>query len=410
MKKFVLFSLFSLYPLTLIAIKRLFIQSDIYYKAPLFDVKNANVTFGVVRPSKLSEFGQSSGERFSETLPSICQAELINKKKAQVSMEGIINLVFQDFIDQRSSGQDAILSLLSNNLFFNENNTRVNQRYAVNLTGLFSVSSFGTARINSLITNNFGLPFVAAGDFGRTSADNQFSGGFPAENTTFAQVINTIEFNSFNAILAILNHFNWTLVANLFQANTFGFNRQQNVLDYSAQNSLPIFTCGFVYGIPQITENGGTDIIDRFCRCVDLKSTINVIVLWMTTGAAYSAVESLKEKCSSAKKWTFIVADDFQSPVNYSADKSVLNNSLLLRNNGPWDFEAFLQNCQDNSSPETKKLILSLIKDFYLSVFKCQYYVEGEEEISTCSENIEKRTSACSCTLNEISEDPYIVS
>jgi hypothetical protein len=407
MKKFILF---LCCPSTFIAITKFFIQNDIYYKAPLFDVKNTNVTFGGARPDEFSEFGQSTSQRFGETLPSICQAELINKKKAQVSIEGIINLVFEEFHDQRSSGQDAILSLLSNNLFFNENNTRVNQRYAVNLTGLFSVSSFGTARINSLITNNFGLPFVAAGDFGRTSADNQFSGGFPAENTTFAQVINTIEFNSFNAILAILNHFNWTLVANLFQANTFGFNRQQNVLDYSAQNSSPIFTCGFIFGIPQINETGVFDVIDLFCRCVNLKPTINVVVLWMSTSGAFFAIKSLKEKCSSAKKWTFIVADDFQSPVNYSADKSVLNNSLLLRNNGPWDFEAFLQNCQDNSSPETKKLIISLIKDFYLSVFKCQYYVEGEEEISTCSENIEKRTSACSCTLNEISEDPYIVS
>lgn len=385
--------------------RKIFIESEIYYNPPSFDIKNTNVTFGIARPITFAdEYTQSA----SETLVSICQAELINKKKAQISIDGIINLVFQDYPDPRSSGEEAILSLLSNNLFYYSNNSRVNENYALNLTGFLSISSFGTAKINSLTTNSFGMPFISSSDLGRPSQDNLFSGGFPGQNVTFAQILNTFKFNSFNAIVAILKHFNWTLVANLFQGNTYGYNRQQSVLDYSSQNSSPIFTCEFVYGAPELTGRDDGRVINDFCRCVQLKDKISVIVLWMSTSTAYFAVKSLKENCSAAKKWTFIIADDVQSPTNFAGDLSVLNNSLLLRNNGPWDFNSFIKNCEESASPDSKKLIDSVLRNFYLRFYKCQY--ENVENIPICPENLIERDGLCLCTSNELSLDPYVVS
>lgn len=400
-----LFVLLLFYPSTLISIQQAFIESDIYYKAPTFNVKNANVTFGVPRPNRA---GDGSTESFAETLTSICQAELINHKKAQISIDGIINLVFQDYYDPRSSGQEAMLALLSNNLFFKTNDTRVNQQYAVNLTGFFSGSNFGTNKINSLTTNKYGLPFISSGDFGRPNADSRFSGFFPAEKITFAQILNTVEFNTFNAVLAILNHFNWTLVANLFQGNTYGYKRLQSVLDYSSQNASPVFTCGSLYGKDEAADKNGKSGIDYFCRCITSKQSINVIVLWMSTGEAYFAIKTIREKCSASKSWTFIISDDIQSAVNYSTDRSVLNNTLLLRNNGPWDFQTFIENCKETASPEAKETILSLINSFYSRIYKC--LLEKEEGIPACPKSIEERFSLCSCTFNELSQDPYLVS
>ena len=384
-----------------------YISNGIYYKNPKFNLKNTNVTFGIARPVYSAEIYNETVQSFAEILTTICQVELINKKRAQVSVDGIINLVFQEFFDPRSSGQQAILNLLSNNLYFTENDTKVNQFYDINLAGLFSPSTFGTSKINSFVSNYYGIPLVSTGDYARLNPDNRFSGYFAAENATFAQVLNSFEFNSFDAVLQILNNFNWTLVGNLFQANTYGYNRQQSVLDYDAQNSEPIFACGFVYGTTELSQKYEKFIIDSFCNCVQSKASINVIILWMTTTTAFSAIKSLRNRCSAANKWTFIISDDIKSFVNYIPDKEIFQNSLLLRSNGPWDFQGFIQDCQEYASPENNKIILSLLEDVYSLAYKCK--LNPEEDIPTCPDSIQDRKSVCACTNKEIIYDSYAV-
>ena len=45
--------------------------------------------------------------------------------------------------------------------------------------------------------------------------------------TVFGQIQTTFDYNTFDATLQILKFFNWTLVANLYQSNTYGYKQTE---------------------------------------------------------------------------------------------------------------------------------------------------------------------------------------
>lgn len=341
----------------------------------------------------------------AESVSTICQAVLINEKSANVSIDGIINLAFKEFYNERASGQDAIINLLENNLYYAENGTKMNEEMNLKLTGYFAISNYGTAKINDLAINNFQLPMISCGDMARINADNQFSGSLPAENSSFAQILNTSEFNAFNVVLNILKYFNWTLVACLYQSNSYGYTRQELVLNYAGKNSSPKFACNTIFGIEGALK---PDNVDLFCNCITQKSTINVLILWMSTEVASLAIHLLKRRCSAAKKWTFIITDDYQSPENYGANANIFKNSLLIRKNGPWDFKSFLQKCQEKAPEAVKQTIRGLLENYYNLAYNCTTE-QKSEDFSTCTSNFYSRTEKCICTLDETEQDPYTV-
>ena len=385
--------------------------TEIYYKEPFFSLKNTNLTIGAF--NYVGKIRNSSLIGFSESFSSICQSVIINSKNYPITIDGIINLVMQEFNSFVDSGQGAVLKVLSNNLYYASNNTKLNYESNVDLAGLISNSNFGTAKINNMASNGFGLPFITAGDLARANPDNQFSGDFEAMKYTFAQTQVTSEYNVFNATLQILNYFNWTLVANLYQSNTFGYTRQKDVLEYVASNYSPKFACNTVFNVvlPGQEETSKASV-ETFCKCVTSKATINVIMLWMSTSASYSAIDVMRKYCSAAKKWTFIITDDFQNPVNYNSNLDSLSRySLYIRDNGPWNVKNFVEECQRLAPPEAKKTIMSLFRNYYRESFSCELYPElADQDLKKCvNNNITARFKNCICTLDETDLDPYSV-
>ena len=392
-------------------LRRTEIEDILYYKPPTFDIKNANITLGaVVWVGSLRN--DSSINAFSESFAAICQAVIINSKAYPISFDGIINLLIQEFRNVVGSGQSAVSKVLSNNLFYTNNNSKVNTQTNVDLTGLISNANFGTSKINSLATNAFGLPFITAGDLGRGNPDNQFSGSFEAMKTVFGQIQTTFDYNTFDATLQILKFFNWTLVANLYQSNTYGYNRQKSVLDYSSKEYSPKFACNTIFGFSATPDAAVVEMdIKKFCKCVTSKSTINVIVLWMSTTSAYTAIGLLRKFCSAAQKWTFVITDDFQTIANYDTRfDDLVKYSLFIRNNGPWSVKNFVEQCQALAPPDALSTIRQLFSFYYSSTYNCELYPElANETLKECVNSVYQRDKRCLCTFDEAENDPYAV-
>jgi hypothetical protein len=401
-----IFSFLILFPLVY-SVNLSFVESNIYYNAPIFDLKFANVTFGSSRLNV--DRNIATGDVFSlgEALSSICQAELINQKKTQFSINGIINLAFQEFSSRQTSGQSAILDLLSNNLIGGSFEGSLPDSF--NLTGLFGTSNFGTSKINSLVSNFYEIPFVTASDLSRSNPDNQFSSDFPAENRTFFQILDTSNYNTFSAVLQILNYFNWSLVGTVFQTNNFGFNRKFQVMDYAANNSIPSFACStlFYFDIEALVDSDDAIRLTYYCSCIKDKNKIEVNILWMSTAAAVSFISNLREICAEAKDWTFIIADDFQSTVEFTEESYTLKDSLLIRTNGPWNYKAFLQECLSNSSPSALRTVKELLDEFLLATYNCK--LKSNDGLKRC-QSLFSNIDTCICDINIFDNDPYIVS
>lgn len=391
------------------SITEAFVESNIYYTAPSFDLKFSNVTFGA---SRLNVNGNATGDTatLGELLATVCQAELINQKKTQFSINGIINLAFQDFSSRQSSGQSAILALMSNSLVKGQQ-LDFSLPDSINLTGLFGNSNFGTSKINSLVSNFYGIPFVTASDVSRSNPDNEFSNVFSAENRTFFQILETYNYNTFSAVLQILNHFNWSLVGSVYQENNFGYTRKYQVMNYAANYSTPSFACSTIYNFETATESSAFSLrANRFkyyCQCILDKDTIHVNILWMSTTAALNFITNLREVCAEAKDWTFILADDFQTPTDISPESVNLRNSLLIRTNGPWDYNSFIQECLTYSSPNALKIINELLNNFLLTSYNCK--LESEANLEKCNNNSINNIKTCLCDLKILQYDPYIV-
>lgn len=388
----------------------LLVEDGIYYKAPFFDLKNPNITFGAA--NYVGDWRDYSLNGLSTSFTSICQAIFINSKNNPITINGTINLVIQEYNDARGSGQSSSLRILANNLYHSTNDTRLNNQTNVNLGGFFSNSNFGTAKINSLVSNDFGLPFITSGELGRENPDNQFSGLFAAMNATFAQIQATSIYNTFNSTLQVLKHFNWSLVGNIYQANTYGYNRQKSVLEYSSRFDSPKFACNALFGISGLIKIGsGSKEVKLFCQCVTEKSKISVIILWMTTLSAYATIALLKKVCPS-EKWTFIITEDFQNPGNFIPQSNELaKNSLFIRNNPPVSVKDYVTECQDLASPEEKETLKTLLSYFYKIVYNCRLYPDSSSEnFKTCVNNVDERGDGnCYCSFDETEIDPYAV-
>lgn len=375
------------------------------YSPPKIDVKFANVTFGSSRFNSETD-PELKFLSLGQMIANICQADLINRNKTEFSFKGAINLIYQDYKSIQSSGQAAILSILSNDLEGGDDSFQNIRKYSANITGFVGINDYGTAKINSLATNNFGIPTLSAGDLARSNPDNDFSGFFSAERTTLLQIYNTLNYNSFTAILDILKFFKWGLVGNIFTSNNYGYERQMNVDDFSANFSFPIFACQTLFYSDLQTNNDSG--LNNFCKCINEKSKIQVIILWMGTPSAISVILKLRNLCDQSKDWTFIIAEDFQTPLNYTPFNEVLKNSLLLRANGPWDVPSFIDDCLDGASPSTKLLIHELIEDFTLTGYNCTSL--HDDKLEKCKSLYQNKNKLCFCPKILFASDPYIVS
>ena len=84
----------------------------------------------------------------------------------------------------------------------------------------------------------------------------------------------------------------------------------------------------------------------------------------MNTDSALETVEYLRNNCNGADKWTFLVTDDYGTPVNLFGKNGPLANALLLRKNGPGNFDEYIDDCLKNSSDEATELIKEFVDEY----------------------------------------------
>lgn len=385
------------------------IPSKIYYSPPEFSVKNSNVTFVTARLVRNNTKGQEDSlENLGKSMMIVCQADMINRKTAQIAFDGTMNIAFKDYTGRRGSGQDAIIDLLSNSLYYKNNNSRLSSKF--DLTGFMGISDYGTNEINSLATDEYAIPFLSNGDSARSNADNEFVGYIPAENYSFFDILNTEYYTSFNVILQLSEYFNWTMLGNLYEETNYGYTRQRSVITYSGYESTPIFTCNNIVPNFDTNRSVANSTFDDYCECIKSKETIQVTILWMSSPLAIEVISYLRENCSGSRKWTFVITNDYQNvAVYYRNYAQVFDSTLLLRNNGPWDIKSYIKDCNENASPEARETIQELIGSYYKIAYNCYISDNESYDVEKCSEKIFDRNVTCKCTGNEFNQDQYAV-
>ena len=91
-----------------------------------------------------------------------------------------------------------------------------------------------------MVVGGLGVPFINAGDFARSIPDNIYGAAAETSKREVFQIYDTGEYNTFQAAVQVLDYFNWTLVGNLFIANSYGYNRQRLIQEYSNEHATPI--------------------------------------------------------------------------------------------------------------------------------------------------------------------------
>lgn len=384
---------------------------SLYYDPPVFDVKNTNVTFGGSIYSK-ADNPREPLLKVAETISMICQADNINKKISPFTIDGILNLVFQEYESKPSSGQGAIMTLLQGNLKGTDSD-KLNIKFQVNLTGILGSADSGSASVNNLASDDFGIPFVDADDFA-VARDSLLSTTLEAENMTFFQISDSYEYNTFTAIMDIATFFNWTLLGSIFEANYYGYDHQKDVIYRSFTNSTPIFACNYLYYFDNPDSgmiSANINSLSDYCRCIKDKDKMSITILWMEETSAAAVIKNIREVCSGTESWTYLVAGDFVSTTPYIAEKSgqYLENALLLRNFGPWDYASFISKCLETASPEAAKNVLPLLDKYTLYAYNCQ--LNRQDGMKECGPLIERDYNAepCHCSIAVFDEDPYTV-
>lgn len=388
-------------------------SNGLFYEAPSFDIKNSNVTFGGGLFS-VTNNPRDPLIKLGETIAAICQADQINQKRTSFSFNGTINLVFQEYDSEQSSGQGAIVGLIEENLQ-GIDSYKLKRQYRANITGLFGSSDYGTAKVNSLSSNDFGIPFIDAGDLGRDENDNFVSSSSLQKNKTFFQILDTSQYNTFTAVLDLAEYFNWTLLGSVFEANAYGYSRQRDIIYQSYTNSSLIFACNYLFYLDNVDggkiSTGVSSLLD-YCKCINQKDTMSITILWMTATNAAVVIQNIRNTCTGTDSWTYIIADDFESSspevAQYSAQ--YLKNSLLIRNFGPWDFKSFLTNCLDTATPEAKSVLVPIVDKLVLNKYSCQVSQrEGHKECTIPITDRKISDEPCHCDLSIFDQDPYSV-
>ena len=348
-------------------------NSTLYYSAPKFSIKNANVTFvspKYIMADKSLENSLNYFITMGQVVAVICQADKINRKAANVSFNGVMNIAFQDYKTLNGTIQNAAMSLFSNNLYFTNNGSRLNND-GLNITGFFSIVDFGTAKINSMITNQFIIPTLEAGNSASMNPDNDFVGAFAPSNATFFNLLDSYEYDTFSAVIQLLSYFNWTMVGNIFASDSYGYEHEDQVLLYASSNKTPIFACNYIIPTSRQNQTLSAAVLDTYCDCINFKSTIQVTLLWMDTESALPVIDVLRAKCSGADKWTFVITSDYGTPFNAGTNfVSPISNTLLFRKSGPGSFDEYVEDCLANASEQAKEPIQEFIDDY--TVYKTQ--------------------------------------
>jgi hypothetical protein len=371
-------------------------ESEIFYQSPILNIKYMNVTFGITSPDiKSSPYSYAGGQ-----IAAICQADKLSRGAyPPINFTGLVNLIIQYFDRDDPVGQNSAIRTLSNSLYNKTTNTPLSSEGIENLAGFIGSISSGENRINAAVSSGFALPFINPGTLNLISPSDRFTFVSKAESRSFYSIRDTFEYSDFNVLLNLMQAYNWTIGANLFENNVFGFTLEQQVQAYASENSSPIFTCNEIIAL----DNFDTDqFYTDYCNCMTNINKLNLLSLWMSPIFAYKFIKEFKKKCKAAENFVYVVpseSEPFPSELYY--DDSSFKSVFIIRSFGGLNFSSFLSVCLDTSSQSAINSMNLIKKELFLNIFFCVETTGESSDLIECKDDIFNRTELCICTGTE---------
>ncbi len=352
-------------------------ESEIYYSPPIWEINNPSITVGTIRPFIFREEVDVSYSA-SATLTAFCQINLINEGLAGPKIKGHFNFkVYEDLSTDRQTIQYFTMKLLENSLY----NATTNQpliagNNSEKLGVLLHSEAIGNARAGYGVTDFFGIPYLDYGTQGVNGYENDKLRTANFSNTVLYSTRLTQNFTMANAVFELLDFYNWTLVANIFEETTYG--SYMLTIVQSQPNSTKTFVCTKQTAPQRLLPT--SNFIPNFCACIKTYDKVGVIVIWGEFGYANRVAASIKAQCSGFEDIMFVVADDTDILYVQPAGNFSLQNALWVNSNSPGRFRTFVNDCLNAVSEENELFILRGLVDSYLQLVKKCYIYEARSE------------------------------
>lgn len=376
--------------------------NDIYYEAPRLNIEYTNLTLGMSVPINKTRGSFAYEVYVGSVVATICQADKINRKSyPNLNFSGLINLAIEDYIIQDNVGQYATLNLLKSNLYNKTNQQSISDKNISNLGGFIGILSSGRNRVNGEASAGFSMPLVNPGTLDQLDPVDNFAIYSKIENRTYFTMRDTIIYSNINVLVNLMKAYNWTIAANIYQNNVLGFTAQQAIQLYQSRQSIPIFTCNFIITFEEFSD---PDFYIKFCSCMTSIDVLNVVSMWTVPPAAYLIIKRIKQNCSAAKNFVFIVVGESEPlPDEIAYDNESFRSVFVVRPYGQWNFSSFVEDCLENGSEAAKNAVETVLDNFFLQIFNCiRRLNEFFNDLPPCRKLIKDRTTPCVCTGLEL--------
>ena len=386
------------------------LESELFYSPPSLNIKDLNITIGISTPLSKTRGSFDYELYVGGIIATICQADSINQKLyPQGNFNGTINLAIQDYTFKDPLGQGGAMRLMLNDIFNRSTGQRLSDNNITNLSGFIGVESTGKNRVNADVNAGFIVPFVSPGTLSQIDPVDNYSIFPEIENRTYFTVRETIMYSNINVFVQLMNAYNWTIGANLFQNNVLGFDAQQGIQTYIEIKSKPVFTCNSIITSQDFFDK---NFFIQYCNCISKVHDLNVIGVWAAPPLAYEIIKQINKYCSKSKDFIYIVSGENVELPNELSTSEEFKGSFIIRSYGPWNFTSYLDDCLEVSTETARKAVETLLDDVLQQTFNC-YRVVTEETggLEPCNEDVYNREVPCLCTGLEFDPryNPYSV-
>ncbi len=349
-------------------------QKGLYYVPPEWPINDPSITVGTVR-TYLDGKDSILSFATSATLAAFCQINLINKGLAGPKIKGDLNFKVYDCELPQQNTQYFVLKLLENSLYnMSTKQPLIPGNDSEKLGVLFHSQAIGNVRAGYGVIDFFGIPYLDYGTVGLNGYENSVLQTRRFSNTVLYSLRLTQNFTIASAVFEVLNFYNWTLVASLFEQTSFGSYMLSIVQSLPVQSSNISFVCNRQTSPNRLAK--GNPFIPNFCSCVKKFDEIQVIVLWGEFAFADHVASSIKSQCSGFDNILFLIADDSDILYPLTNYPFSLENALWINSDGLNRFEQFLRNCTESLASEEQELVLQGLIDTYFLLEKGCYYFQ----------------------------------
>jgi hypothetical protein len=371
-------------------------ESEIFYQSPILNIKYMNMTLGITSAAiNSSPYSYAGGQ-----IAAICQADKLSRGAyPPINFTGLVNLIIQEFYSDDPVGQNSAIRTLSNSLYNKTTNTPLSSEGIENLAGFIGSISSGENRINAEASGGFALPFINPGTLNQVNPSDGIFIFTDAELRTFFSIRDTFEYSEIDVLINLMEAYNWTIGANLFENTAFGFTLQQQVQTYASENSSPIFTCNEIISLDNlVTDEFYTD----YCNCMTNINKLNLLSLWMSPIFAYEFIKEFKKKCKAAENFIYVVTSESEPlPSGLYYDDTSFKSVFIIRPFGGLNFSSFLSECFETSSQSAINSMNLIKKELLLNNYFCVEPIGESSDLIECRDDIFNRTEICLCTGTE---------